>query len=348
MPTDHRSSRDLQKISARRRTATLARRLAALALVASAPLLTGETIHNTDSRGLSNGTLVSNEQVPFLAFIEITHPRYHYRCLGTLIARNWLATAAHCVDEAQRKYLSVKHIQSRRELGGIARSAHEAGPRHVAVHLHPNWLPIRNDRSPASFGQDIALLKLPKSLSESEGPPARVLSESEALTIQDGLHLRTIGLTPGARRPAYAEWPVWSHRLHPALLMMRTDVAHSDPGDSGGPTLLRVGRRWVLAGIHAGGNSTAALAASVGYHRRWILATIEGTEIPAPPAEPTAPDEPPTVTLTGRSLRILVPGNRQNNPITCTMTTGPTSQNAGQSTVRLRMGHLLIECRQPF
>lgn len=273
--------------------------LAVIALAAQG----AETDRQPGRRDLSGGTVVTAEDAPFLVFIRIQHGRYYTTCLGALIARDWIATAAHCVDDAEYKYINVTHISGGRQLGGIGRVADEARSSNVQIHLHPEWDPHIRSSTWDDAGNDLALLDLPTPFPESKVQPARLPTISESTTIRPGLTVRTVGRTSEYRQAARADWPI-HERGSPAasVIAMRMHPAYVQPGDSGGPTLLRIGQEWVLIGITSVTNRSTLFAASSSYHRDWITAIMNGTEPPStqPPVSrpPRTPQLEPSGSLT--------------------------------------------------
>ncbi len=293
--------------------------VAAIALAAQG----AETAPPTNRRDLSGGTVVTAEEAPFLVFIRIQQGRYFTSCLGTLITRDWIATAAHCVNEAEYRYITVTHISGGRQLGGIGRAPNGARSSHVQIHGHPDWDPLSGNSTWDDVGHDIALLKLPTPFPRSAVQPARLPTISEATTVQPGLTVRTIGKTSAFRQAAGADWPIHEHGSPaPSVIAMRMDPARAQPGDSGGPTLLRIGQEWVLTGTTTSGNSTTLFAASTSYHRNWIAATINGIEPPATQLPSTPEPEPSgklTLTLPTEDLQELACALRTDDGIRSTI-----------------------------
>lgn len=278
--------------------------LTALALAGAATLASLQAETKSDllnRRDLADGTRVTASEAPFLVFLRISQGRRYFQCLGTMIARNWVATAAHCIDSAEYRLITATHISGGRQPSGIGRAPGEARSRDVQIHLHPNW---RHEYETwDDVESDIALLKLPTPFPRSKGPPARLPTAAESTTIQPGLTVRTIGRTPEFRQAARADWPLHEDGSPRAsIIAIRTDSAHTEPGDSGGPTLLQIGQDWVLIGITSGGSSEVTFGPSTSYHRDWITATLNGTEPPSPPPSttPITPEPQPggKITLT--------------------------------------------------
>ena len=279
--------------------------LALAGAAALAQLQAATTENPLNRRDLSGGARVTASTAPFLVFLETNYGRYYGGCLGTLISNSWIVTAAHCIDATGGRQIIVRHI-SGYEDRKFARPPDRADEtRHITIHVHPAYEPAPPD-SWEDVGTDIALLRLPRPFQGSSIAPVRLPTAAEALTIQPGLTVRTIGKT-GRRSAASADWPIWT-KPHASAITIRTDPGSRflELGDSGGPTLMQVGSEWVLIGLNRGADTEGQRsydAVNISYHREWMAALgVDGIEPPGsqPPTPPSTPEPRPQgkITLT--------------------------------------------------
>uniref|UniRef100_A0A8D2PYH5 pancreatic elastase II n=1 Tax=Varanus komodoensis TaxID=61221 RepID=A0A8D2PYH5_VARKO len=86
---------------------------------------------------------------PWQASLQyLSSGKWRHTCGGTLIATNWVMTAAHCIGSRTYRVYLGKHNLAKDESGSVAIS-----PEKIIV--HPNWNPNR-----VANGNDIALIKL--------------------------------------------------------------------------------------------------------------------------------------------------------------------------------------------
>ena len=323
--------------------------LATFALAGAAALaqLQAETTDGPlNRRDLEGGTAVTASTAPFLVFLETNYGRYYSGCLGVLISRSWIVTSAHCLDATGGRQLIVRHI-SGYETRLFARPPGRADEkRHITVHIHPDFEP--DARTWDEAGTDIALLRLPSPLQGSRIAPVRLPTTPEALTIQPGLTVRTIGKT-GRRRAVRAEWSI-DAKPSASTILIRTDpqFQYTERGDSGGPTLMRIGREWVLIGLTRSGNSEGFALVDVSYHHEWIAALgVDGIEPPSP-RPPVTPKPRPggklTLTIQTQSLTGLTCAVSTSDGISSRVSGGNSRVNLNWTLSGPFRRSLTIEC----
>lgn len=210
-------------------------------------------------------------------------------CTGTLIAKNWVLTAAHCVAEGPTTGLHVRFDDPdvNDATGGKVVAISE-------VHANPmfDW---------EAWDNDIALVKLAEDVTDREPTPILrdvVAVGTEVLDVGYGVAdnmdgggglLRRVQKTTadcaGANDPGVSGANL--------LCMDASDGRGSCFGDSGGPTFATVGGMRVVAGVTSGGTGELCGAG-------WDLYTSVNAEIafvdsimnaPTPPnPDPTTPD----------------------------------------------------------
>ena len=236
-----------------------------------------------DDLNQAPGWMVSIQQVSAPAWQS-----YHF-CGGTLIAPEWVMTAAHCFEGAQLSQLNLI-------LGQALLSNQTDGIKVDQMIIHPDWLPSwelsSNDgsRYASEFAGDIALLHL--ATAQSATPVTRATLEQQAL-LSPGQAITAIGW--GATNSSATNYP---YQLQTVQLPYLGDIDSSAPshifaggennrsicfGDSGGPLLLGNIQYGIDSFLSSNSNpptcgdpGAAAGFTSVAHYSAWIEQQLHG------------------------------------------------------------------------
>uniref|UniRef100_A0A8D0HDU1 pancreatic elastase II n=1 Tax=Sphenodon punctatus TaxID=8508 RepID=A0A8D0HDU1_SPHPU len=188
--------------------------------------------------------------------------QWYHTCGGTLIATNWVMTAAHCISSSRtyRVYLGKYNLGVEEE-GSVAISP-------AKIIVHENW-----NSNKLSNGNDIALIKLSRHVTLSDKiqpaclPAANSLLQNNFPCYVTGWgRLRTNGPLPNILQQGLlpvvdhntcssSSW--WGSTVKTNMVCAGGDgVISSCNGDSGGPLNCRgADGRWAVQGVVSFGSS---------------------------------------------------------------------------------------------
>ncbi|XP_020649890.2 duodenase-1 [Pogona vitticeps] len=204
---------------------------------------------------------------PYMAILKSDEG---YMCGGTLIAPQWVMTAAHCMMEytVVLGAHNVYHMEKSQQVIGVK-----------SYHMHPGYddntyandmLLLKLDFE-ASLNKDVQIMPLPKSRSDlPEGTPCSIAGWGLIDKDETTSTLFEANVTIYNRRKCKAFYPY----LEDGMICAGSynQMRDTSQGDSGGPMICR----GVVHGVVSYGyNSPPGVYARVAYYLRWIESVME-------------------------------------------------------------------------
>jgi secreted trypsin-like serine protease len=218
----------------------------------------GETIQfdGTDTRII--GGVSSDEDYPWMVSIQ----RSSHFCGGVLIAKDWVLTAAHCLDDKTPEELNLY-------IGLNSLSYPSSGELRKA-----DWFMLHPDYNNSLYYSDLAIIKLNESATKT---PINILNRRGTIGLQQNEQLRVLGwgvTDSGSTSRTLQQVDVSFQRDN---ICNSTYPINSIPdywdrsfcagevsggkdscqGDSGGPILVKANDEWALTGLVSWGSGCA-------------------------------------------------------------------------------------------
>ena len=270
---------------------------AAYGTVASGPPDTPGADGGNQAKIIGGGE--SEEQYPFVASLQQKRdgdPDSHH-CGGTLVAAEWVVTAAHCVTtpgKDGKPYELRDPAAFHMRVGSNDRTSGGTDVKVKQFEVFPDWK-YDADRNQ---GRDLALIRLAEKVSHEPAPVAAKLPAVGSKVKTMGWGYTKASDSDPAKLPAKLR-EIDLKVLDPGTKLCKADVNGDDSygvhdgdfcaddgasggtcgGDSGTPAVQKADGRWRLVGLNsrgpgACGTSTDIFTGTGGDHLKWIKSEI--------------------------------------------------------------------------
>jgi len=254
-------------------------------LVLTAPLSLGATLISPSVETRIIGGEDASESYPWMVSIQTSG---HF-CGGVLIDKDWVLTAAHCLDDKSADSLTL-YIGLENLLYPTSGDIRKA-----------DWFLIHPDYNNDLYYSDLAIIKLNRSTSKT---PIPILNRSDALQLQQNEQMRILGwgvTETGSTSRHLKEvevsyqsdnicnntYPINSIKNYWSRSLCAGEVSggkDSCQGDSGGPMIVKAQGEWALTGLVSWGSGCAeaglyGVYSEVSSMTQWIEERLSGVTL---------------------------------------------------------------------
>ena len=233
----------------------------------------------------------TNQAYPWMVSIQ----KGGHFCGGVLIGRNWVLTAAHCLEDVTANQLTL--MIGATNLGSLS----------GAEYRRASWIQTHHDYQSDRFYSDIAIIKLDRSSAKT---PINIIDQTARYGLRQNEQMRVIGW--GLTKEGVSS--SFSYELQQVDVSYQGDRVCSDiygslgvngywdrsfcagevsggkdacQGDSGGPIVVKAGDEWALAGLVSWGSGCAQAGkygayTEVAAFENWIEQRRDGVTILGP------------------------------------------------------------------
>ncbi|OMJ19415.1 Chymotrypsinogen B2 [Smittium culicis] len=212
-----------------------------------------------------NGVPAKKAEYPFISQLYVSSDKgvsFGFSCTGSLIADQYVVTAAHCIYDDDNKQIKNSELYLNIGSDKLATSA-DIPKFYKVTKIYTNNYISNND-------MDIALLKLDKKVTESVATPVKVypykifdnlpvdvagfgVTNVQENKVSNQLMKTSISVSSSSQCKKFN--PRWINNSGPSVCSISQDGNDSCQGDSGGPMVTKINNTNTLVGLTSWGQS---------------------------------------------------------------------------------------------